>query len=37
MATGVVPVATESGVLGVRFPSTPMSNCETVAEAWLTT
>src|SRR4051812_99007 len=37
MATGVVPVATESGVLGVSVPSSPMSNCEMLDEPWLTT
>jgi hypothetical protein len=37
MATGVVPVALASGVLGVSVPSRPMSNCETPAEPWLTT
>jgi hypothetical protein len=37
MATGVVPVATESGVFGLRVPSRPMSNCETLGVPWLTT
>jgi hypothetical protein len=36
MATGVVPVAIEFGVLGVRVPSRPMSNCETLGVPWLT-